>query len=179
MRADGRRIALTTVLQCADIDGVTGQVVLPAGRIELFEGQIVGAQHGPWADRDALFELMLDSAPGLMVMTDEAPSAEAPIARVSSLLLEGTRRADEWSLHAERVFEVVQPASDPATQAVEASLDGTRALFEAVERSDTPRHRAALMAAAALSDALFERHVRRLCGNIGNIGLAAGIHDLG
>ncbi|MCB9681759.1 MAG: DUF4388 domain-containing protein [Alphaproteobacteria bacterium] len=148
MSTRGGRVTLAGLMQLVDMEGVTGWVDVGGhGGVATSDGLVVDAWYQGWHGTDALFELFLACGAMPCVVRETEVSDRSPLGPTSSLVLEACRRADEWGrIAGMRLAVVAKPdAPEPAerARAVMRHLDGTRPLFEAVERAGVPRHAAA------------------------------------
>ncbi|MCB9664128.1 MAG: DUF4388 domain-containing protein [Alphaproteobacteria bacterium] len=142
------RVTLATVLQVADLEAVSGWIdVGGEGGVALVDGMVVDAWCGPWRAEDALFELFLAGGEVRIVLREAAVPDARPLGATSSLVLEGTRRADEWTRIGGMVLSLSARATMAAVpgrcEAVVDLLDGESPLFEVVAVAGLPRHVAA------------------------------------
>lgn len=159
--ADPRHIGLATVVQIADLEGLTGWIeVVPHGRILLRDGAIVGATCGRFTGLDAWFELFLrEDGDELAVARGEHDGPSEALGSVMQLILEAARRSDEWARVAHGVASPLEPHGQDGARAVQliGSIDGTRTVAEAAVHAGLPNH-----AAAALVQSLLEGGRTRL-----------------
>ncbi|MCB9778766.1 MAG: DUF4388 domain-containing protein [Alphaproteobacteria bacterium] len=134
LRADGRRVALSSLLQLVDLEALDGRITTERGRIDLQEGRVVGAQLGDHAGVGALLELLVVPLARIEIV-EESPAAEGPpLGELMGLVVESCRLADEWARLAPLVLAPPVPVcEDPALAEVLAGVDGRRALWEIVD----------------------------------------------
>ncbi|MDP2316942.1 MAG: hypothetical protein Q8P41_28880 [Pseudomonadota bacterium] len=132
LRGLGDRIGLSTVLQLAEMECLSGRVSLTSGEVGLHVGTIVRARCGSLTGVEGLLELLLRPPGGFTLeVTDQA--AAPPLGNLASLILEGCRLQDEWRRVEARVFVPARPdALSGPLAALRPVLDGRRRIAEAV-----------------------------------------------
>lgn len=139
-------IGLSSVLQLASTEGVSGRLALAAdGSVSLFEGAVVGARHAASRGVEALRMLFL-IAESTFVLTDEPPAERKSLGSTTGLILDGLRFADEWSEHAPLIL-AREPGHawrppDSACAEVLPLLQGELTLAEAISIAGVPPSRA-------------------------------------
>ncbi|MCB9683343.1 MAG: DUF4388 domain-containing protein [Alphaproteobacteria bacterium] len=139
---DAASVSLGTLLQVADLEAVTGAIeVGTAGRILLDAGMPTHASAADLEGLDAFYELFLDAPrQGELVLREgDAPEMTWGRRPVASLILEGTRRADEWRRNADRVIARGTVADDADPELL-AAVDGVRAPWQLAAALGMARH---------------------------------------
>lgn len=96
LRADGGLVRLSTLLQVADFEALTGRLVASSGvEIGFWRGDVVRASARGLLGLSALYESFLVPLGAVVVESTEQPEAE-PLAPLIAMIVEGSRLADEW-----------------------------------------------------------------------------------
>lgn len=142
LQADGRQVRVSTLLQIADLEVLTGRLVSSAGlEIGFHQGEIVRARLGALVGVVAAQEGFLIAHERLSLESREEPAAH-PIAPVLALIVEGCRLADDWGRLSTKVLVARgETPSDLPTDAVRLlrALDGRRPVGAVAERHGLTR----------------------------------------
>lgn len=152
-------MSLATLMFVVDSEATSGAIRFePRGRLSVRDGELINARLGTLRGLDAFYELFLDGPTSLSVDDDvviEGPS----LGMTAGLVLEGTRRADEWLRVCEDrwAWRGDVPATDGSATALAAVLDGHRTGRELAEASRLPRHQVGVLLAGWLDAAVLTR----------------------
>lgn len=140
-------VSLGTLLQVADLEAVTGVLrVGSVGEVHLRAGLPTDARLAAIVGLDAFYELFIEAASVTelrLVRAESQPEAwgRRPLA---SLILEGTRRADEWARVSRHVIRLREAAPIAEGQAAFLrALKRSVSVAEAARAAGMPRHHAA------------------------------------
>lgn len=145
LASTGPRITLATMVQVADMEAVTGWLEIgPGAGVALSEGLVVDAWFGDLRGAVAFYELFTHPVPGALVLREAPIEPTAPIGPTSSLVLEASRRADDWRriagmplmLDTDREL----PELPEAMMDLLGSLDGETPLYVLVDGAGAPRN---------------------------------------
>lgn len=144
LRADGRLVRLSTLMQVADLEALNGRLTGSGGaEIDFSRGEVVAARLGALRGVPAVYECFLLPQETLVLEARDAAPA-APIAPLLTLIIEGSRLVDEWARLTELPLAVrteVPADLDPEVGRVARRLDGRRRLETLVDLYGVARSR--------------------------------------
>lgn len=144
MVADLAAIRLASLLQLVEGEMFTGRLSLPMGRVDLKDGNVVGAKAGGLEGMEALRELFLTNSGSARLGAEPGVSGRA-LGGTIALVMEGCRIADEWDrIQGRVVHETPGFRAEPSgalTRDVLDAFDGTCTIREVLEALNVPPSR--------------------------------------
>jgi len=142
LRGDRSAVSLSSLLQLAEGEGITGWLVLSSeGRVGFRLGDLVAARYGDLSGRAALYEIFISSGGTFSLQLDDEVEG-ASLGNLVGLIMQGVRLADEWARLAPMRLGIQEgaelPKSDTPVGRVVRRLNGRRTVRQAVSIEGVP-----------------------------------------
>lgn len=136
LRADGRLVRVSTLLQVADLEALTGRIRSGANvEIAFHRGDVVRARAGALSGLAAVYESFV--LPHEQIVMERADvEAGAPLGPLIAMIVEGSRLFDEWERLSGMTFTLagtLPAGTRPEVQRVATRSEGRRTLAALVD----------------------------------------------